>query len=930
MFSHQHPYATFLAKVQKPSRYTGGEYGEVAGKSAETRVCLAFPDAYEIGMSHLGTKILYGLLNRFPDIACERVFSPWLDMESELRSRGLPLLSLEGGRTLSEFDIIGFSLQYELNFTGVLNILELGGIPLRSAERGDTCPLIIAGGPIATHGEPLAPFIDAFFMGEAEELLPELCRKASAMRRERVPRLRRLIALASSFPLYVPALYSTSLDPGTGLEVVDKPLYDGVPARVKRVWVKDINRFPFPDDSPLPHAESVFDRMAVEIARGCTEGCRFCQAGIIYRPVRERDPVAVIEALVQGIRKGGYEETSMTSLSTADYSCVTPLIRAAMARLRDEQVSLSVSSLRAYGLTQELLADLARGGITGLTFSPEGGTQRTRDIVNKNVTEEDVIQSAHRVFSHGHKRMKLYFMIGLPGETDEDVLGIAETTAKVFEVGRSYLRSAKVTATVSTFVPKPHTPFQWAAMNSREEVRRKHQLLADHARRLRVDLRPHENAQSQLEGIFARGDRACGELLLRAYRLGCRFDGWNDQLAAGKWDQAIAEATTLHGFDPARYLSALPETARLPWSHLDMGVEESFLLNEYRKAQTIRTSPPCGKPAHELLHPKSVEEALAASSKILVCYHCGVKCDLTAMKADRLFFLRRMNAWSSPQTVPLSIQRQAGVPRPPKPHPVVGTGEVHRYRLRYAKLRAAAFLAHLDLVRHLPRAFRRAGFSLFHSVGFHPKPALSFGPALGLGLPSLGEILDVKLIDDVDPQELLARLRGVSLPGIRFLEAVAMTDADPSMGRVLCESHYLVRGISQEQADEALRRFHSGEPLIAERRERADSRREDLRDPVDIRVSLRDLSRYNPNPGDAEILAWPVSDETWMSFAVRVSTEGSARPMEVLAALWGPDHAATCSLARLGHSARPPKSVDIPPVDPLDLPALRVPAISAD
>src|SRR3954470_314230 len=524
----KHPYAAFLNKVEKPARYAGGEYQEAAKDPAgvTARICLAFPDVYEIGMSHLGTKILYGVLNKTDGLACERVFSPWLDCEAELRARGLPLVTLETATPVGEFDVVGFSLQYELTYTNVLTILDLAGIPLRAADRDDRAPLIIAGGPTATHPEPLAPFIDAFFIGEAEEALPPLVLEAAALRRAGVPRRERLCRLAERYPLYVPELYATEVDAETGFVVVGAPLDPRVPARPKRVWVADINRFPFPDDSPLPYAEAIFDRMAVEVARGCTEGCRFCQAGMIYRPVRERDPVAVIDALVEGVRKGGYDETSLTSLSTADYSCVTPLVKAAMAKLRDEKVALSVSSLRAYGLNEDLLADMATMKAQGLTFAPEAGTQRMRDVITKNVTEEDIVESAHRVFGRGFQRMKLYFMIGLPTEEDADVRGIVETTSRVQEIGRRYFRGAKVTASVSTHVPKPHTPFQWAAMDGEADITRKQALLAERARALHVGLKMHENHQSHLEGIFSRGDRACADLLERAFRLGCRFDGW--------------------------------------------------------------------------------------------------------------------------------------------------------------------------------------------------------------------------------------------------------------------------------------------------------------------------------------------------------------------------------------------------------------------
>src|SRR4051812_40849422 len=539
----RHPYADFLAEVDKPSRYVGGEYQEVRKdwSAIEARVCLAFPDVYEIGMSHLGTKILYSVLNKTAGIACERAFAPWVDMEGELRKRGLPLLTLESARPLTDFDVIGLSLQYELTYTNVLAILDLAGIPLRAAERGDEHPLILCGGPTATHPEPLAPFIDAFFLGEGEEKLPPLCLELAELKRAGVPRRERLIRLAEKYPLYVPELYATERDAETGFIVVGAPLDPRVPARPRRVWVADINRFPFPDDSPLPYAEAIFDRMAVEVARGCTEGCRFCQAGMIYRPVRERDPVQVVDTLLAGVKKGGYDETSLTSLSTADYSCVTPLVKTAMAKLRDEKVSLSVSSLRAYGLNDDLLAEMATMRAGGLTFAPEAGTQRMRDVITKNVTEDDILESAHRVFSRGFSRMKLYFMIGLPTETDEDVRGIIETAARVQAIGHRHLRAARVTASVSTHVPKPHTPFQWAAMDSEEETARKQTLLAEEARRRRVDLKMHGNQQSHLEAIFSRGDRDTAELLERAFRLGCRFDSWDDQLRMDLWDRAMED-----------------------------------------------------------------------------------------------------------------------------------------------------------------------------------------------------------------------------------------------------------------------------------------------------------------------------------------------------------------------------------------------------
>jgi len=949
----RHPYADFLHRVEKPSRYLGGEYHEVRkGDDAqvEARVCLAFPDAYEIGMSHLGTKILYGILNKHPRIACERAFLPWLDCEGEIRARGLRLVTLESASPLGSFDVIGMSLQYELTYTNVLNILDLAGLPLRAASRGDGEPLVICGGPTATHPEPLAPFIDAFFIGEAEEALPSLVLEAAALRRAGVARRERLIRLAAAYPLYVPELYETRRDPEHGFRVVGAPIDPRVPARPKRVWVQDINRFPFPDDSPLPYGEAIFDRMAVEVARGCTEGCRFCQAGMIYRPVRERDPVQIIDTLLAGVKKGGYDETSLTSLSTADYSCVTPLVKTAMAKLRDEKVSLSVSSLRAYGLNDDLLAEMATMRAGGLTFAPEAGTQRMRDVITKNVTEDDIIESAHRVFSRGFSRMKLYFMIGLPTETDEDVRGIVETAARVQAIGRRYQSGAVVTASVSTHVPKPHTPFQWAAMDVEAETARKQALLAEEARRRRVDLKMHENQQSHLEAIFSRGDRDVGDLLERAFRLGCRFDSWDDQLRMDLWDRAIEEWQADAGEAAAaaveRALGTIPITAALPWDHIDIALEPGFLLKEYRKALKDRLSPPCSKPYKKLLHPASVAEAEAGWRDKLICYDCGVSCDLTAMKEERLYYLRRMNAWTKPVEAPPverrgdaeTTEREGGsqgkgggsgrrAPRA-KPTARIEQGPGHRLRLRYTKLGRLAYLGHLDLVRHLPRIFRRAGVELLYSVGFHPHPELSYSPALGLGIPSLGEILDVKVADPVSPDELMARLQAVTLGGIDWRAAVALGDNDRALGRVLASSELWARLPAGVPAARGLELWRGEQPVRVKRT----SEGAGLGRMIDVRRAVKALRVVGAD--DAAVaaqrmeLGWDAAEAgDVVAIELGVSVEGSAKPAEIVEALWGEAAVPDTSFARVGLWAAGDGGRRI---DPLDVEALRrVRAVSA-
>jgi radical SAM family uncharacterized protein/radical SAM-linked protein len=771
----EHPYASFAHRVQKPARYLGGEFGATRKDWAgvRARVCLAFPDLYDIGMSHLGFKILYKILNDDPRTLAERCYAPWVDMEAELRARKVPLVSLESARPLSEFDVIGFSLQFELTYTNVLSMLELGNIPLRSKDRADGDPLVVAGGPTATHPEPLAAFVDAFVIGDGEERTTEVALAWTELNVRGVPRAERLRELSRLRGVYVPSLHSTHVDPDSRLEVVDG-------ACVQRNLVEDLNRFPFPDDGPIGGPEAIFDRMSIEIARGCTEGCRFCQAGMIYRPVRERGPEQIVGTIVSSLKKSGYDEASLTSLSTADHSCIAPLIKKVVDVLAPEKVSLGVSSLRAYGLGEDVLDDLSRVRATGVTFAPEAGSQRMRDVVNKNVTEEQLMTTAERVFSRGWSAMKLYFMIGLPTEEESDVREIVRVGRRAREVGKRVKKAKngggapKVTVSVSTHVPKPHTPFQWCAMDGAAQITEKQRWLTDEAKGAGVDLRMHDSDGSWLEGIFARGDRRLSNVLERAYRAGARFDSWEDQLKIDVWKAALAA----EGLDPTLYLSTLPVSARLPWDHIDVGLEEGFLAREYRKAMKSRLSPPCGKIAGTFVHPTNVVDAQADARK-LVCYDCGVACDLSAMASERLVSLRKLGA-------------EAPRVRAPEPPKRLAQGEARRYRFAYAKLGPSAYLSHLDLIRALPRAFRRVDLPLYYTQGFHPKPDMSFGPALSLGVWSLSEMLDVKLTVDVDPSLFLDGLSASCPDGMRFALGARLGPQDAGITRVVDTASYSI------------------------------------------------------------------------------------------------------------------------------------------
>lgn len=896
-----HPYADFIHEVEKPARYLGGERFSVVKDRAglAATMVLAFPDVYDIGMSHQGTKILYSIVNKEDDLCLERAFCPWFDMERELRERDLPLLSLESHRPLSQFDIVGFSFQYELTFTNVLTMLDLGGIPLRAADRSLDDPLVIAGGPVATQPEPMAPFIDAFLIGDGEERLPRLMRHYAELKNRAkaaegvLDRTGVLVELAREGGLYCPALYERARSERSGLVTVARPSHENVPERVRRAHVPDLDQYPYPDDSPLPVAEAIFDRMAIEIARGCTEGCRFCQAGMIYRPVRERDPQAVVDVLTSAIAKGGYDEASLTSLSTADYSCISPLVKRVMECLRPQKVALGISSLRAYGLDEDLLDDIATVKATGLTFAPEAGTQRMRDVVNKNITEEDIFTTCHRVFSRGWSRVKLYFMIGLPTETDEDVLGISAMGAQAVEIGRQYhKRNVAVTVSVSSHVPKPHTPFQWCAQDSMEEIDRKQGILRREAKARGFTLRVHDPRVSHLEGIIARGDIRTASLIERAWRKGARFDGWDEHLAWNIWCEALDEWEREEGIRREDYLRTLPVDGGLPWDHIDVGLEETFLVREYKRALGGRFSPPCGKPVQAKVHPTNLEDARADERK-LVCYHCGVACDLTAMREERLVFLERMGAEKRPLSSDGPTVRERAHDRVKKglaPHDF-SQGEKVRYRLKFGKTGPMSLRGHLDFIRVLARVLRRARLPLYYTEGFSPRPLLSFGPALGLGMQSVAEYADVALTVDLDAGELAERIRRASEPGLWIFGARRLASQEPALAKRIDAIDYRVwigghsrtaasSGLQHRSVLDALARFRSAASVPVEV-----LRKNQLRK-IDAKRVVTSVGLVAAGPHAAY---WRVEpEETVLALRVREeSGTASLRPAELVEAILG-------------------------------------------
>lgn len=583
-----------LARVQKPARYVGGEWNAVYKDwdKARVRMAFAFPDVYEVGMSYLGLQILYHLVNRREDALMERVFAPWVDMEEEMRRRGIPLFTLESRRPVRDFDILAFTLQYELTFTNILNMLDLAGIPLRSQERGPQHPLVMAGGPCAFNPEPLADFVDLFVIGEGEEVLGELLDlylELGGRQGDRQLFLRR----AASIPgVYVPSFYRVLYRDDGAVSRVE-PVEEGIPPRVTKRVVRRFDSAPFPTRPVVPYLGVVHDRGMLEVQRGCTRGCRFCQAGMIYRPVREKSLETLLRQAAELVERTGYDELSLVSLSTADYSGIQELVRSLLDRFENLGVSISLPSLRVDAFSVDLAREVQRVRRSTLTFAPEAGTQRLRDVINKGVTEEDLLCAASAAFSAGWTALKLYFMIGLPTETDEDLGGIVTLSRRVLARGRELgvpPKRLKVTVSVSSFVPKSHTPFQWEPQVEMAELVRRQKYLRGKLKEKGLEFHWHNVEASFLEAVLARGDRRLGRALEEAWRLGCKFDGWSELFNFSRWQKAFERA----GLDPAFYAyRRFRYEDVLPWDHIDAGVSREYLVREHQRALAGLTTPDC-------------------------------------------------------------------------------------------------------------------------------------------------------------------------------------------------------------------------------------------------------------------------------------------------------------------------------------------------
>lgn len=584
-----------LLKVQKPGRYVGGELNSVVKNSDEVdvRYAFCFPDTYEIGMSHLGMKILYSVVNELDYAWCERVFAPGNDMEEKMRENNIPLWALESGEPIKNFDLIGFTLQYELSFSNILNMLDLAGVPFYSKDRTDLAPLVVAGGPCACNAEPIADFIDVFMLGDGEETtvtLVDLVRKHKKLGSSKIELLREI---ATHKGFYVPCFYDVEYNAdGTVKSVTAK---ETAPQKAEKAVVADMNTVHFPEKFIVPSIEIVHDRVTAEIFRGCIRGCRFCQAGFIYRPVREKSADIVNEQSKRLIETSGYDEISLCSLSTSDYTEIQPLLNKMLDWTTKDKINISLPSLRVDNFSDELMQKLTEVRRSGLTFAPEAGTQRLRDAINKNITKDDVIKTVDKAFSGGWTSVKLYFMIGLPTETSDDIEGIARLGQRVVDEfyrnpDRPKGKGVQVSISASSFVPKPFTPFQWEPQATMDELEEKQKLLNESVTTKKIRISTHLTPTSFMEGVLARGDRKLSKVIELAWKKGCKFDSWDDQFKFDKWMEAFDEL----GIDPKFYANRKREYDEiLPWEHLDYGVSKQFLINENKKAHMNETTPHC-------------------------------------------------------------------------------------------------------------------------------------------------------------------------------------------------------------------------------------------------------------------------------------------------------------------------------------------------
>jgi radical SAM family uncharacterized protein/radical SAM-linked protein len=771
-----------LPRVQKPSRYLGNELHAVRKEPGpdDLRFALAFPDLYDVGLSNLGILILYDILNRMEGVVAERSYAPGVDLEAQLRARGLPIFSWESKTPLGEFDAIGFSIQYELAATNMLTMLDLAGVPARAEDRGDGHPIVFAGGPCVYHPEPYARFIDAFVIGDGEDAVVGIANVVKETRGR--PRHERLEALTEVSGVYVPLLYPTVTDASGQI------LPDPSGPMIKKALVRDLNAARFPTSYIVPYTQQVHDRVSLEVLRGCTQGCRFCQAGMTYRPVRERSLETVQQLIEETVTRTGYDEISLSSLSTCDYSKVKHLVENSVQQLTPKGVGVTLPSLRTDSFSVDLSDMVATAKKSGITFAPEAATPRLRALIDKWIPDEELLQTTGSVYARGWNKVKLYFMIGHPTETDEDVEAIGHLARRVLENGRKVQPRAQVNVGVSTFVPKPFTPFQWERQIDMEETKHRQAILRKMLNVRGIRFRPHEAENSWLEGIVSRGDRKVGELFELAWKEGCRLDGWHEHFDFSKWERAVEK----WGQDQAHLLRERSVDEPLPWDHIDIFITKQFLKDDLHKAKS-----------------KMLKEALTSDCRN-GCHVCGV------IEEDKKLCNTMIQTYKKGEKETLSW-----IPKP-KPKTLWEAPDTGRMRFHFAKGEEVRLLSHLELQNAMVRTMRRAGIPTSFSSGYSPHMKLALGDALPVGMSSDGEYGDVRLQGPIDAAAFVQRVNESCSAGVRVTAATAVELNAPSLTSRVEAASYRVRlgrvGIDGEETRAAVREFLDRDEVVIEKR----------------------------------------------------------------------------------------------------------------
>jgi len=831
-----------LPFVTKPGRYVGNELGAIRKDHQDKlKVALVFPDVYEIGMSYLGQAILYHLINRRPDGVAERVFSPWPDAEEIMRKENIPLFSLESHTPLREFDIIGFSLTYELNYTNVLNMLDLTGMPVFSSQREEIHPLVIAGGPSAMNPEPVADFFDLFALGDGEEMVDEILDVFRQAHKDNLNKEELLLKLAQIPGVYVPRFYEVMYDAENKFENI-KPRFQEVPEKIKVRTVPELKNEFYPTAPIVPFLETTHDRLTIEIMRGCPMRCRFCAATVAYQPKRERSVAEIVKQAETGIANSGWDEISLLSLSTTDYSKLPELVKELNRKFSSKKVSVSLPSLRPDSLSLEVARLVSRVKKPGLTFAPEAGTVRLRNVAGKHLNEEDLLNTAKIAFSSGWNLLKLYFMIGLPTEREEDLAGIVDWLKKILRVAKDAGGGKNLNITISPFTPKPHTPFQWERLEEVESLQDKIYYLKSNLRQGNLHLKFRDPQVSYLEGILSRGDRRLSSVIYSAWKKGAKLDGWSEHFNYSFWKEGFSET----GIEPSLYTGAKDTESPLPWDHIDKGIKKEHLKKERNRAYAL---------SEESILPEDHPQTLFPKKDVPV----------DKIKIADLISTEEIERTRTPSLEPsMTFSDSYGRKRKKIPVSLPVTVARGRIRLRWSKSEEVRFTSHLDVGRTFERTIRRSGIPIAYSEGFHPHQKVAFGPPLPLGFISDFEYLDLQLTEPYTPL-FFSHLNQALPNGFKFLEARSILGKSESLSSVINLAGYEVKlDVLHDQLDPGIQSLLERENLWIKR-----TTKEQVKE-VDIKRHIYKL--------DSE----PLGNMAILRMYLSVGSEGYTRPEEIL------------------------------------------------